>query len=249
MEAASVDDVRYPILELRQYTLRPGQRDLLINLFDREFVDTQEAVGMAILGQFRDLDRPDRFVWLRGFHDMPGRARSLATFYGGPCWKAHSAEANATMLDVDNVLLLRPASEHSGFPAPAAPRPPLGHTAAPRSRVLATLYNRDHPFDKAFMDVFDHEIRPVLVETGAAPLACFQTEYAENNFPRLPVRTGENVFVWFARFPSQAHLSDHPRRLERSDRWRDRVLPTLSAMLISAPDQLRLAPTARSLLR
>jgi hypothetical protein len=31
--------------------------------------------------------------------------------------------------------------------------------------------------------------------------------------------------------------------------WRDRVLPTLSAMLISAPERLRLAPTARSLLR
>jgi NIPSNAP len=160
----STDDVRYPILELRQYTLRPGQRDVLINLFDREFVEAQEAIGMPILGQFRDLDRPDRFVWLRGFHDMPGRARSLATFYGGPLWKAHSAEANATMLDVDNVLLLRPASEHSGFPAPAAPRPPLGHTAAPPSRVLATLFYRDHPFDKAFMDVFDHEVRPVLVE-------------------------------------------------------------------------------------
>jgi hypothetical protein len=27
----------------RQYTLRPGQRDVLIGLFDREFVESQEA--------------------------------------------------------------------------------------------------------------------------------------------------------------------------------------------------------------
>jgi hypothetical protein len=57
-------DVRFSIVELRQYTLRPGQRDVLINLFDREFVETQGAVGIAILGQFRDLDNPNRFVWL-----------------------------------------------------------------------------------------------------------------------------------------------------------------------------------------
>jgi hypothetical protein len=38
--------VRYPIVELRQYTLRPGQRDVLIDLFDREFVESQEAAGL-----------------------------------------------------------------------------------------------------------------------------------------------------------------------------------------------------------
>jgi hypothetical protein len=67
--------VRYPVLELRQYTLLPGQRDVLIDIFDREFVETQEAEGMAILGQFRDLDRPDRFVWLRGYTDIASENR------------------------------------------------------------------------------------------------------------------------------------------------------------------------------
>lgn len=42
------------LLELRQYTLRPGQRDALITLFDQHFVEAQEAVGMHIVGQFRD---------------------------------------------------------------------------------------------------------------------------------------------------------------------------------------------------
>jgi NIPSNAP len=244
-----MNEVRCPVVELRQYTLCPGQRDVLIDLFDRELVETQEAAGLAILGQFRDLDEPDRFVWLRRFDDMPCRARALASFYGGPAWKAHSARANATMIDSDNVLLLRPVTSRSGFPAATAARPPADRTMPPPSRVLATLYYRDRPFDKVFMDFFDGQVGPVLAETGASPLACLQTEQAENTFPALPVRTGENVFVWFARFPSLDHLSTHLSRLECSDQWRNRVLPALSAQLTSSPQQLRLAPTARSLLR
>jgi hypothetical protein len=244
-----MNGVRHPIVELRQYTLRPGQRDVLIELFDREFVESQEEAGMAIVGQFRDLDRPDRFVWIRGFASMPSRAQALASFYGGPAWKAHAASANATMIDSDNVLLLRPVSATSGFPAPAAARPPAGGTAAGPSRILATIYYRDRPFDQEFAAFFDREARPVLTEAGAVPLACLQTEHAENTFPALPVRTGENAFVWFARFPSPADLCEHLDRIERPGRWRDRVLPVLSAVTPGPPQRLRLAPTARSLLR
>jgi hypothetical protein len=244
-----MDGVRYPLLELRQYTLRPGQRDVLIDLFDTEFVETQEAAGMAVVGQFRDLDRPNRFVWLRGFTDMPRRARALTSFYGGPTWKAHRAQANATMIDSDNVLLLRPVAACSGFPAGAASRPAIGHTALPPSRVLATVCHRDHPFDEAFAGFFDRHARPALAAVGAAPLACFQTEHAENTFPALPVRTGENVFVWFTRFPSQAHLTSHLDWLKQPGHWQRHVLPALTATLASAPQYLRLAPTARSLLR
>src|ERR1700734_1087769 len=93
-----------PIVELRQYTLHPGKRNVLIDLFEREFVETQEAAGMTLIGQFRDLDDPDRFVWLRGFADMSSRAQALAAFYGGPAWQAHRDAANATMIDSDNVL-------------------------------------------------------------------------------------------------------------------------------------------------
>ena len=241
--------MRYPVIELRQYTLRPGQRDVLIDLFDRELVESQEAAGMAIVGQFRDLDEPDRFVWIRGFASMPARARALASFYGGPVWKAHRAQANATMIDSDNVLLLRPVTARSGFPPPAAGRLPVGHTSAEPSRVLVTLYYRDQPFDQAFADFFESQARPVLIESGATPLACLQTEHAENTFPALPVRTNENVFVWLACFPSAAHLGRHLRQIDRSDGWQHRVLPALSAMITGGPQQLRLAPTARSLLR
>jgi len=113
-----------PVVELRQYTMHPGKRDVLIDLFDREFIESQEALGIKIIGQFRDLDRPDRFVWLRGFRDMSSRARALTDFYGGPVWKARREAANATMIDSDNVLLLRPALSTSGFSLENMKRPP-----------------------------------------------------------------------------------------------------------------------------
>jgi hypothetical protein len=244
-----MNDVRYPLVELRQYTLHPGQRDVLIELFDRELVETQEATGMAVIGQFRDLDDPDRFVWLRGFRDMASRAEALGRFYGGPVWKAHRDRANATMIDSDDVLLLRPAATSTGFPAPTGERRPIGCSAPPPSAVLATLYHRDHPFDQEFVDFFNGPISAALVATGAVPVACLQSEHAHNSFPALPVRVGEEVFVWFARFASPAELDEHLDRFDRSSRWRDHILPILSTMLTSPPQRLRLRPTARSSLR
>jgi hypothetical protein len=235
-----MNGLRHPVVELRQYTLRPGQREVLISLFDREFVETQEAAGMAVIGQFRDLDDPDRFVWLRGFEDMPSRAEALGRFYGGPVWKTHRDQANATMVDSDDVLLLRPVTATTGFPAPTGARPLAGHPATPPSLILATLYFSDRPFGSAFMDFFEQRIRPALVATRATPLACLQSEHAENTFPRLPVRTGENAFVWFARFPGPVDLDSRLREVERQ---------VLETTLNAPPRRLRLAPTARSLLR
>src|SRR5687767_12697413 len=86
------------VIELRDYLLHPNQRDVLIELFEREFIETQEAHGMRVMGQFRDLDRPDHFVWLRGFADMAARQRGLEGFYGGDVWRAYRTAANATMI-------------------------------------------------------------------------------------------------------------------------------------------------------
>ncbi|HTT98804.1 MAG TPA: NIPSNAP family protein [Rhizomicrobium sp.] len=208
------------VVELRQYTLKPGQRDTLIALFERAFVESQEAQGIALLGTFRDLDDPDRFVWLRGFADMEGRARSLAAFYGGPIWKTSREAANATMIDSDNVLLLRPAWSGSGLsidgPAPS-------HDGALSSDpITATICYFDQPAPQSFIDGFRDTIWP------ATNLAAFVTEPGTNTFPALPVREGENVFVWLSA------NGTHP------------LPPELERELAKPVEALRLAPTARS---
>jgi hypothetical protein len=79
---------------------------------------------------------------------------------------------------------------------------------------------------------------PVLAATGARPLAQLSTEYAENTFPRLPVRTGENVFVWFASFSSIEAYREHARLLDDA-----------GLALPDKQERLLLSPTDRSLLR
>jgi len=238
-----------PVVELRQYTLHPGKRDVLINLFDREFVETQEALGVKIIGQFRDLDHPDRFVWLRGFRDMPSRAKALSDFYGGPVWKTHREAANATMIDSDNVLLLRPALPTSGFSLENMNRPPVGSDEVPTSLVVATIYYFMDPVAPDFINFFEHTLRPVAASLGATISAYFVMENSENTFPALPVRAGENVFVWFSTFPELAAYENYLAALSRSEEWRGEISTTLKRYLKRSPEVLRLSPTARSQLR
>jgi quinol monooxygenase YgiN len=237
-----------PIVELRQYTLRPGQRDVLIELFDREFIETQEAEGMRIVGQFRDLDNPDRFVWLRGFEDMTGRARSLGAFYGGPAWKAQSKAANATMVDVANVLLLRPARPTSGFSLEKLRRPAPGSTDVPKRLLIGTIYYFDKSPGNDFLDFFEREVSPLLSEAGASILGQFVTESSPNTFPALPVREGEQVFVFFSVFRDGTAYEQYLAKLGRSPQWNGGVEKALSSRLKRPPETLRLSPTARSLL-
>lgn len=236
------------ILELRQYTLKPGQRDVLIELFDREFVESQEATGMRIVGQFRDADDPDRFVWLRGFDDMDLRQRALTAFYDGPVWKAHGRQAAATMIDSDDVWLLRPVGLPRGFYCLPATRPPLGATESPNSIVTATIYRLQPHAARGFPDFYRESIWPALRGAGVVVLAALETEPAPNNFPRLPVREGERAFVWLAHFDDSAAHARAMERLSKSPQW-VQVESALPGFLEAPPEYLRLRPTARSLLR
>jgi hypothetical protein len=220
----------------------------LIDLFDREFVETQEAVGMKIIGQFRDLNDRNRFVWLRGFPDMPSRAEALQNFYGGPVWKAHRETANATMIDSDNVLLLRPASPATGFSLDENIRPGRGASEVPKRVVLATIYYFDAPVTGDFLEFFESAIKPVTAAAGATTLACFVSEQSENTFPALPVRQGENVFVWFARFSDASACDRYVDVLARSQLWRENIREELARRLKGTPEILKLSPTGRSLL-
>ena len=173
------------LLELRQYTLHPGRRDELIALFEREFIEPQEALGIRLIGLFRDAGNPDRFVWIRGFADMESRRRALEAFYGGPCWKQHRSAANATMLDSDNVLLLRPVSDD--VPSSGAKfRGPL---------LAATYLFPSEPDAASFARRAAGELSEAVRRDGGTIVALLTTEPSVNTFPRLPVREGEHAIV------------------------------------------------------
>lgn len=240
-------DLCCPIVEVRQYTVHPERRDDLVTLFDREFVESQEALGMRLIGQFRDLDAPGRFVWIRGFADMAARHDALTAFYAGPVWKEHGAAANATMVDVDDVYLLHPIDAGSGFPFPgvggdvAAARPPAGAALTPSSVVSVVVFPVEGDL-RAFGRFFAEEVEPAL---GVTPLARLETDRSPNTYPALPVRADANAFVWVARFDDADAYAEHLAGWERRTGLRAEWERRLSGPHVA----LRLAPTARSLLR
>lgn len=222
------------IVELRQYEMKPGGRDVLIDMFDSVFVDAQEAAGNTIMGQFRDLDRPNRFVWLRGFKDMATRPKTLDAFYTGTTWQKHRNAANDTMIDVGDVLLLRPLR-----PLSIGIRP---QDEAANGLVEITVYAFEPAVTLDAITATDGD----LEATGAHASASYVTEKSANNYPRLPIRENENVLVRITAFPSIETYNAHRATLERASQWQA-LTQRLRANLKSEPQILRLTPTPRSL--
>jgi hypothetical protein len=176
----------WPLVELRRYTLRPGSRAQFVQLFETELVEPQEAVGIRVGGIFVDLDRPDMFVWLRGFAPGVDPGTALTAFYSGPVWQRHGPAANAMMIDSDNVFALRPVPGIAGLPVPGG--------------------------DRMMAGVVLGEPDPVALaaDVGAvadAPVAVLRTTGEPNYFPPLPLRQ-EQAVVWFATVADHAAVAD-----------------------------------------
>lgn len=234
------------VYELRQYTLHAGTTDRFIETFDREFVETQEATGIRVVGQFRDLDRADMFVWIRGFPDMATRRDSLAAFYTSPAWRANAQEANSMMIDSDDVLLLTVASAAGNWAA--GPRRAISSSELPAALVEVTVYPLTDVGWAGFDEFYAQQLQPLLTSAGGAPIAALRTESAANTFPSLPVREADRVFVTLSRFADRASYDTHVRALTAEPSWH-RVRARTRALTSDRPQKLRLAPTPRSALR
>lgn len=230
------------LVELRRYTLHPGQRDKLIELFDREFVESQEAHGMRVIGQFRDLDNDQRFIWLRGFADMSRRRAGLEAFYDGPVWRSHRDAANATMIDSDDVFLLRPAWPGAGIEG--AGRAASGAAAIPPGLLDASVFPLHAPASDELLALCRDVLSPVLRQGGARRIGWYISEDRPNDFPRLPVREGEPVLVGLALFENLDALET----FSDSGAWARDAQPVLAPWLARHAESHRLLPTPRSAL-
>ncbi len=236
------------LVELRRYRMRPGGRDALIDLFDRELVESQEACGMRILGQFRDLDDADAFVWMRAFDDLKARTAALAGFYGGPVWAEHRPAAVATMLNSENALLLEPLAPDEGFGARTGPRPPAGETAAAPGLYLAATCSLAPGAAAGFAAAFA-SARGAIERAGARIEATMIRKEAANGFPRLPLREGETLFIWIASFPDEPARRAWQAALAADADWTGRLWPDLDRRMWRRMEVARLRPTTRSAMR
>jgi hypothetical protein len=113
--------------------------------------------------------------------------------------------------------------------------------------VVATVYLLQAPVDASFLRFFQDRVRPVMAESGAEPVARFQSLEVPNNFPALPVREGEHAFVWFSSFEKTADYDRHLAALRESPRYAQ-MRAELDQRLKTPPQQLKLVPTFKSLI-
>lgn len=233
----------FDVVELRRYAMRPGARDTLIDLFEREFIETQEACGMVALGHYRDRDDANGFVWLRGFPTFESRRDALAAFYTSQTWLAHRDAANATMVDSDNVLLLRAARANSGFDMRGLSRSGgAERDGAAASQVAVSVLMLDGRADETLIGAFESDVLPQL-RAHARRVAYLVTEERANDFPRLPVRDGEHAVVVAGVCPHANALDAWTSAFE-AHRLGGALRPRVTSL-----ETLRLEPAARSLFR
>ena len=231
------------VLELRQYTLHPGRREELIELFDTHLVESQEEAGMHVLGQFRDIERTDRFVWFRGYPDMPTRRDSLTRFYlEGEVWARHRNAANATMVDSDDVLLLQSVPGAEELCAAVGPRPTAAESE-PRGVYTVTIHHLRRPADDGVRHWLT-ETRPMLEACSPHIVGVLRSEHAPNNFPRLPLRADVDTLVVVTR-----HASHSERRACAARRAAIEPAHSFARFEAAPPEELILEPTPRSALR
>lgn len=236
----------HTVFELRRYRLLPAGREPLISLFDREFVEPQEALGMRVEGEFRDLEDPDAFVWVRSFRDMEARTEALRSFYSGPIWQAHGPAANATMLNSDNVLLLKSAGSMQPF-ARNLHRKQEIERREPEGLVIVNSCSLAPATEVDFAEFFFDRALPVIQAAGARVDAVFVTEQSANGFRRLPVREGETVLVWFECHENEASVSRYQEQLRRNADWTNEIFPRMDSLCWRKIETVHLAPTSRSL--
>lgn len=246
-EPASVADAPQPVLELRQYKMLPGKRDTLIALFEDAFIESQEDLGIRLVGQFRALHDANRFVWIREFPGMAARGKALGDFYFGPVWKVRRNDANATIADSDNVLLLHPAAPSLDFNA-LPQRAARGAVAPLDGLIVANIHYLWADPGEGFTAFFQTEMMPRLSTAGLTVLAAYVPERTPNNFPRLPVRQHENVFVWFARVHDVKAWERAKRAVEKGQEGRA-FTARRASFEERATQELLLQPTPRSALR
>jgi quinol monooxygenase YgiN len=222
------------VVELRQYTFKPGGVDTVIELFERHFIAEQAKFGAHVLGYFRDVDDPDRFVWLRGFRDMAARKTALEGFYGCDVWNEHRDAVNEALIDDTDVLLLRPVVVH-GMGASGSPA--SGDSSDCQRPLSATIWPLARPIPAETLKSFGDEAAARFAASGATLIAVLETTSSTNNYPRLPIREGENVFVLLARLAGKTSSvgQDMP--------------PGVDIDLAGPAHTLRLAPAETSLIR
>jgi len=87
------------IYEIRHYVARPGRRDDLARYMDETVIPHMTSHGMTVLGSYRNLEKDDIYVWIRGFGNQEKRSASLDAAYSAAVWTEQMRPAIEELMD------------------------------------------------------------------------------------------------------------------------------------------------------
>ena len=100
--------------ELRQYSIRPGQRANWVKCMEEEIIPFQTKMGMVIVGSFVGETDESVYVWIRRFADEEDCRRLYEAVYQSEYWKNDISPRVGAMIDRDQIKVTRlVATPHS----------------------------------------------------------------------------------------------------------------------------------------
>jgi hypothetical protein len=93
--------------ELRQYRMRPGQREKWVKFMTEEIIPFQASKGMVIVGSFVGQEEEDLYVWIRRFESEEERKRQYEAVYESDHWKNIIAPQVPMMIDREAIKVSR----------------------------------------------------------------------------------------------------------------------------------------------
>jgi hypothetical protein len=223
---------------LRNYVTKPGQRDEFISYFETNFIDSQNAIGGYILGQFRVEDAADNFFWMRGFNDMASRSRYLPEFYRGAFWRQRRNHVNDMLINNDNVYLLKPLSLSGDTPDTAVNSNEFGKK---KGLVVIDYYVANTRL-KELVEFFKSKYIPFLKGNGIATTA-WVSELGDNDFPGLPVFQDKNLLVTITSFKD---VAEYRLKLKQMNADSNQKLLTELREIVTTRTTVILHPTKKS---
>ena len=136
------------------------------------------------------------------------------------------------IVDSDNVLLLRPLTGAVG-----------PESVGGEGLIRVAIYQLHGVDPAAFAQFFAARMQKLIESAGGHVVAAMTTETATNNFPRLPVREQDRVFLWIGRFSDEAAERAFTRKWAATSGWRDGIADALLPALMQKPEVLRLVPS------
>ena len=199
------------VIELRNYVLRPGQRDHFIDSFDIKILDTLNRRGNYVVGQYTLKNFPDNFVWIRGFDDMTGRLKALKGFYTSDYWKKLVSIPRRYVLNYTNVYLLKPLhiSAKSMDSTSAFDSNWFGKQ---KGLAIVDFYvaNQNR---KQLLEFVASTYDSVLDVSGVKDVSYWISEMAPNDYP-LPAFQDKNLLVTITFFRNESDYKAAVKRIE-----------------------------------